>query len=144
MKNFLPSLFVRCVKSISHFLSASQNLLHLTNPVTTRIEFSNDNYTTEKSRIRFLSGHFFLMALFFLISIVKSNAQITDSSTFPLNDYLYTTSDNPYPLVNTSKLNTIDTSRFVNVMNYGAKGDGGELNHPPLLDRVLTLDVSDG
>jgi hypothetical protein len=64
------------------------------------------------------------MALFFLISIVKSNAQITDSSTFPLNDYLYTTSDNPYPLVNTSKLNTIDTSRFVNVMNYGAKGDG--------------------
>ena len=33
---------------------------------------------------------------------------------------------------------------FRNVKDYGAKGDGGELNHPPLLDRVLTLDASDG
>jgi hypothetical protein len=50
--------------------------------------------------------------------------QITDRATFALNQYLYTTSGNPYPLVDNNKLNAIDRSNFKNVMDYGAKGDG--------------------
>ena len=50
--------------------------------------------------------------------------QISDKTTFPLNEYLYTISGSPYPLVNNSRINSINKSNFKNVMNYGAKGDG--------------------
>jgi len=56
--------------------------------------------------------------------ITTVSSQITDKTVFPLNDYLSTTSTSPYPVVNNSKINAIDKSKFVNVMNYGAKGDG--------------------
>ena len=62
--------------------------------------------------------------LFFLMVFVQSKAQTVNTTVFPLNEYLFTSNGNPYPLVNNDKLNAIDTSKFVNVMNYGAKGDG--------------------
>jgi hypothetical protein len=116
MKNYLHKLLLDVLNTRANAI-ATQKLLHFTFNVITI-------YKQEKSRVRFLSGQFFFIAVLFLISIVKSNAQITKSSTFPLNDYLYTISSNPYPLVNNNKLSTIDISKFVNVMNYGAKGDG--------------------
>jgi len=69
-----------------------------------------------------------LITLLFLITSVQLKAQLKDTATFPLNEYLYTDGINPYPIVNDSLLKTIDTSKFVNVMSYGAKGDGKTLD----------------
>jgi len=50
--------------------------------------------------------------------------QISDETVFLMNDYLYTTPDSPYPMVDNDKINAIDKSKFVDVTAYGAKGDG--------------------
>lgn len=63
-------------------------------------------------------------ALLLLMSFEQLKAQTTDVTIFPLNEYLYTTGNSPYPLINNDKLKAIDKSKFVNVMDYGAKGDG--------------------
>src|SRR4051794_6374404 len=42
------------------------------------------------------------------IDVSNATAQITNKTTFPLNEYLYTQSGQPYPLVNNTKLNAID------------------------------------
>ena len=89
-----------------------------------RYRFFVNACTLYKSKIKFLLNGNIAITIFFLIFFLESKSQITDTTIFPLNDYLYTTVSNPYPLVNTTKLNAIDTSKFVNVMSYGAKGDG--------------------
>src|SRR6476661_2383941 len=109
MKNYLHKLFL-CRAKASAFI--------------TKIQFSVNVYKREKCRLTFLSGQLFLIAVFFLISIVKSNAQIAEKATFILNEYLMTDGVLPYPIVNESKLATIDTTKLTSVMNYGAKGDG--------------------
>ncbi|TKK70126.1 T9SS type A sorting domain-containing protein [Ilyomonas limi] len=86
------------------------------------------NRAVVNKRNRLSAGLSVFATLFFLILSAHSKAQITDVTTFPLNDYLYTTSASPYPLVNNDKLNAIDKSKFVNVMDYGAKGDGKTLD----------------
>jgi hypothetical protein len=68
--------------------------------------------------------HRTIIVILFSILFINSKSQVTDTTIFPLNDYLVTTNNNPYPLVNNSKLNLIDTSRLINVLIYGAKGDG--------------------
>lgn len=62
------------------------------------------------------------MKYLLLLFSVITKAQVTDITVFPMNDYLV--AGNPYPSVNYSKISAIDISKFVNVMNYGAKGDG--------------------
>ena len=75
-----------------------------------------------QNRERRLGDRSIIIAIFFTILSINSKSQVTDTTIFPLNDYL--TSNNSYPFVNNAKINAIDTSRFINVMNYGAKGDG--------------------
>jgi hypothetical protein len=58
------------------------------------------------------------------VSNLTLSGQVTDQTIFPLNYYLHTISAYPYPLVDNSKISAIDKSKFKNVMNYGAKGDG--------------------
>lgn len=53
-------------------------------------------------------------------TITVSNA----SAIFPMNDYLTTLTGTPYPAVKADVIKNINTSGFVNVMDYGAKGDG--------------------
>lgn len=43
---------------------------------------------------------------------------------FPMNEYLTTDNSTPYPMVAEDKFQHINTSSFVNVMNYGAAGNG--------------------
>ena len=83
----------------------------------------NMYYQISFKRIFLLSRILFLSILF-SISFITSRAQITDKTIFPLNEYLTTVSGSPYPVLVQSKLNAIDKSKFVNVMDYGAKGDG--------------------
>lgn len=65
-----------------------------------------------------------LFLLMFSVSFIAVKAQVTNTTIFPLNEYLITKNDRPYPVVDESKLDDINTSKFVNVMDYGAKGDG--------------------
>lgn len=65
--------------------------------------------------------------LFFLLLFEQSKAQITDTTIFPLNEYL-TTGVKPYPVLIQSKINSINNATFVNVMTYGAQGDGVTLD----------------
>src|SRR4051812_543614 len=64
-----------------------------------------------------------ITAIVLLITMV-TQAQRTDSTIFPLNEYLYTNGSNPYPLVNEQKIKAINKTKFANVMDFGAKGDG--------------------
>ncbi len=45
---------------------------------------------------------------------------------FPMNKYLTTKGSSPYPVLVQEKFQHINTSSFVNVMNYGASGDGSK------------------
>ena|GEM_PF-1998290 len=123
MKNFLLKLFRSC-RDVCGQITKAAHLLSLKSPKEiTQVAFQRNAYASN-FRKRFLRKKFTLMPVLFLIVITRLNAQITDTTTFPLNNYLYTTTANPYPLVNSSALNAIDTTKLVNVMNYGAKGDG--------------------
>ncbi len=112
-----------------------QYQLHMKNQLMMNFEQANFNRLATaklRSTFSFLFGKISLpktsglvAILLILASFQQSQAQqITDRTVFPLNDYLYTTPDVPYPKVNETKVNSINTSRFVNVMDYGAKGDG--------------------
>lgn len=110
------------------FKSSIEPLLSVTAPLYSQLDQSKSdqrlNHKILKKKIRFSTGLSVLVTLLFLIMSVQLKAQITDTTTFPLNEYLYTDGINPYPIVNDSLLKTIDTSKFINVMNFGAKGDG--------------------
>ena len=43
---------------------------------------------------------------------------------FPLNEYLTTNETNPYPVLVQEKFRRINTASFINIMDYGASGDG--------------------
>jgi polygalacturonase len=43
---------------------------------------------------------------------------------FPMNEYLATDGNTPYPVIAQKKIENIDTRNFINVMDYGAYGDG--------------------
>lgn len=55
----------------------------------------------------------------------NQNAQeTTDTTIFPLNDYLYIPGNSVYPALDSEKVNAISTAGFKNVMDYGALGNG--------------------
>jgi hypothetical protein len=45
---------------------------------------------------------------------------------FPMNEYLTTDGNIPYPVLAQKKFQNIDTRSFINVMDYGASGDGSK------------------
>jgi hypothetical protein len=63
---------------------------------------------------------------FMLLSASEINAQTKDTTVFPLNEYLTTLPGNPYPALKKNQFTpgAIHKAKFVNVMDYGAKGDG--------------------
>ncbi len=44
--------------------------------------------------------------------------------TFPLNKYLQTSATSPYPSLIQAQVNSLKAGKFINVMDYGAKGNG--------------------
>lgn len=71
----------------------------------------------------------FLIILLFPLSL--KGQQVIDTTVFALNSYLFTTPNNHYPAVNLNKLSLIDPSTasgVVNVMDFGATGDGVTLD----------------
>lgn len=67
-----------------------------------------------------------LIILFVCLSwVTLIDAQATgDTVVFKLNKYLLTSPSSPYPLFNRCSIRSSDTVGFVNVMNFGAFGDG--------------------
>ncbi len=78
------------------------------------------------SAISFLPGRLIMPLMLCLncFFYVNAQTQVTNKTIFPLNEYLTTENSSPYPVLVKSKVDNIDTSKFVNVMDYGAKGDG--------------------
>ena len=107
------------------FKSSSKPVYLQVDQATGNLNF-NREILNKKNRL--LTGLTVFVTLFLLMLSVQSKAQITDTTVFPLNEYLYTTGSSPYPSVNNDKLSAIDVSNFVNVMDYGAKGDGKTLD----------------
>jgi hypothetical protein len=56
--------------------------------------------------------------------IKEGNGNSNFEVIFPMNDYLTTNNTTPYPILVQDKLNHINTSSFINVMDYGAAGNG--------------------
>ncbi|WP_170971074.1 T9SS type A sorting domain-containing protein [Ilyomonas limi] len=117
MKRSYTFLFFPTVKSGTTDTIANVNLLH-----------SNSNnriYNTATDlRIALLPLRVFILLMLFTVTFIELKAQVTNTTVFPLNEYLTTENGSPYPVLVQSKLDEIDTSMFVNVMDYGAKGDG--------------------
>jgi hypothetical protein len=70
-----------------------------------------------------------ILPLLQCVSQNKSPGKInfTDNNyrvVFPMNEYLTTDGSTPYPILVKGKFQHINTSSFVNVMNYGATGNG--------------------
>lgn len=61
--------------------------------------------------------------IFLMFSNVQGQPNVT-LVTFPLNDYLKTENSIPFPVLNQQKFENFSTRSFINVMNYGASGDG--------------------
>src|SRR5690349_15347003 len=58
---------------------------------------------------------------------LETNNKITDHEVvFPLNDYLTTNDTVPYPVLRQKIFQEIDTSSFINIMDYGAVGNGSQ------------------
>jgi hypothetical protein len=63
--------------------------------------------------------------LLFVLLSLSAKSQITDITTFPLNDYMIAGNpSNRYPSLNYDKFRDIDTTKFESVIKWGAKGDG--------------------
>jgi hypothetical protein len=52
------------------------------------------------------------------------NRAASFQATFPMNEYFETEVGNPYPVISQKKINAISTKKFINVMDYGARGNG--------------------
>lgn len=74
-----------------------------------------------------------LIVLFFLLSAVISYSQTADTVTFIMNRYLKSVSCFPYPVLDQAVINSIDTSSLLNVMNFGAVGDGVHVDNSAII-----------
>src|SRR3954463_9645927 len=54
----------------------------------------------------------------------NSNTASDLKVVFPMNEYLTTNNATPYPVLVKEKFQHINTGSFINVMNYGASGNG--------------------
>ena len=86
--------------------------------------FNSNPYPFMNSKFTFLSGRLFLVFILCSVSLIELRAQISNKTIFPLNEYVTTEKGSPYPVLVQSKLDNIDISKFVSVLDYGAKGDG--------------------
>ena len=62
--------------------------------------------------------------LIWLPACISQNANTPIQDTFPMNEYLTTSANAPYPSVAEEKFQHINTSSFINIMNFGASGNG--------------------
>ncbi len=112
------------VRKACYFLEVYKRLIRF--PISTSA--STSSCLEKLKKTRWLALVCTLLLFFFSLFSTQGKAQSINTAVFPLNDYLYTSTGSPYPLIDSSKLNAIDKSKFVNVMDFGAKGDGKTLD----------------
>lgn len=66
--------------------------------------------------------------LILLPACISQNTNTTFQVTFPLNEYLTTSNASPYPALVEEKFQHINTASFINIMDYGAAGNGQKVD----------------